>query len=253
MPFAKKSLGQNFLNSPHALVAIINAGQVTKNDQVLEIGPGRGALTKALLATGAHVTAIEKDETLAEGLKVKFSGEIDTKQLEIITGDVLDYVPPKSGYKLIANIPYYLTGQIIRQFLETKNQPTLAVLMLQKEVAERIVARDSKESILSISVKAYGTPKYIKTVPAGAFIPKPNVDSAILLIDNISKNFFTNFSEEKFFELVKKGFAQKRKMLRSNLPDGKNLLTACQLKETARAEDLKLDDWSELTKRYAEK
>jgi len=251
---AKKSLGQNWLKSEGAIREIIKAAELSKNDVVLEIGPGRGVLTKALLETGTRVLAVEKDDNLIDLLKEKFAPEITSKRLILIHDDILKIKLEIENYKLVANIPYYITGQIIRKFLsEEKIQPNLMVLMLQKEVARRIVASDKKESLLSISVKAYGTPKYIKTVPTGAFEPKPKVDSAILQIKNISRNFFSarlglaKMGEKEFFELLKKGFGQKRKLLKSNLGVGEEVLKTCQIPTNARAENLNLENWRCLT------
>jgi len=192
---------------------------------VLEIGPGKGFLTEELLKNSLQVIAVEKDDRLIEILDEKFKKEIASKKLILIHQDVLDFQPQKykltnSNYKLIANIPYYLTGQIFRLFLESDNQPSKIVLMVQKEVANRIIARDEKESILSMSVKAYGKPRYVKKVPARYFSPKPKIDSAIILIDNISKGIFKNKNEEQaFFNLMKTGFSHKRKTLLNNLSD----------------------------------
>ena len=190
---AKKSLGQNFLKSKKALEAIVLAGEISENDTVLEIGPGQGALTEKLLETGAKIIAVEKDDRLIEFLKEKFSKEITSEKFEIIHGDILeidlDFLKNKS-YKLIANIPYYITGLIFRKFLSGNIQPEKIVILVQKEIADRIIARDGKESLLSLSVKVYGTPKKIMKVEKENFSPKPKVDSAILLIDTISKNFF---------------------------------------------------------------
>ena len=168
---AKKSLGQNFLNSDGALDAIIKAGRVTKGDKVLEIGPGKGALTKRLLDAGANVIAIEKDDRLIPILEDLFAKEIKTKKLTLIHGDVLKFDPllnelKTKEYKLIANIPYYITGEITRKFLSGNFQPSVIVVLVQKEVAERITTstqgatkiKEGKESILSISVKAYDIP-----------------------------------------------------------------------------------------------
>ncbi len=192
---AKKSLGQNFLHSMGAVHAMVEASRVTKDDIVLEIGPGKGVLTEFLLKTGAQVIAVEKDDRMIPHLSERFGGEVTSGKLKLIHGDILDMSPKDLGilagkYKLVANIPYYITGELIQKFLETDTQPSLMTLMLQKEVARRIVAKDAKESILSLSVKAYGSPKYIQTVSAGSFNPVPSVDSAILLIDNISDQFF---------------------------------------------------------------
>ena len=319
---AKKSLGQNFLNSDGALDSIIKAGRVTKNDTVLEIGPGKGALTKRLLDTGAKVIAIEKDDRLIPILQELFAKEIQTKKLTLIHDDILEFDVSTYGlktnnYKLIANIPYYITGEITRKFLSGNFQPSLIVVLVQKEVAERITTaiqgsskvKEGKESILSISVKVYGEPKYIQTVKAGCFFPPPKVDSAILLIDNISKKNFelkTKHSvipaeagiqsekkdlsheyfsteksldpdshrrapslklgptpistrirgndsggevEQKFFEIVKAGFAHKRKTLSSNLKQiiPKEKLTELGIKENERAENLSLEQWLDIT------
>ncbi|MFC1625301.1 ribosomal RNA small subunit methyltransferase A, partial [Patescibacteria group bacterium] len=175
----------------------------------------------------------------------------DQKNLEIIHEDILEvdvssFKLQASRYKIVANIPYYITSHFLRQFLTTENQPSMMVLMIQKEVAKRIIAQDKKESILSISVKAYGQPKIIKTVPAKFFSPRPKVDSAIIKIDNISKKFFENIKEEEFFEMVKKGFAHKRKVLRNNLKIPSEALKKCNLPEKARAEELGLENWKRL-------
>lgn len=247
----KKSLGQNFLTNTDIVASIVDAASLSPCETVLEIGPGRGVLTKELLKRGVKVIAVEKDRDLIPILTEKFEKEIKEKQLDLILGDILDpgFAVQTKKYKLVANIPYYITGMIIRKFLETKDQPEKMVLLVQKEVAERIIARDKKESLLSISVKAYGEPKYIKTVKAGAFSPAPAVDSAILLIDNISRDFFNNISEERFFELLHAGFAHKRKQLLGNLkavlPEGvlKDNLKRCNVLESERAENLSTSDW----------
>src|SRR3989344_7754683 len=182
---AKKSLGQHFLKNEKALATIVKAGNVSVKDTILEIGPGTGALTEKLLAANCQVLAIEKDDKLYEFLKTKFEKEIKNGKLRLIHDDILEFDLSKLeaiSYKLISNIPYNITGAILKKFLETNYQPERMVLLVQKEVAERIVARNNKESILSISVKAYGTPRYIETVKAGSFVPVPKVDSAIMVI-----------------------------------------------------------------------
>ena len=251
----KKSLGQNFLKSKKAIEKIVAAADLNGDDVVLEIGPGTGVLTEALLKKVRRVIAIEKDNSLAALLKEKFLPEIKNKKLEIITSDILENTEnliPKESYKLVANIPYYITGAIIRLFLETKNQPSRMVLMLQKEVARRIIANDKKESLLSLSVKAYGEPKYIDTVEAIHFTPKPKVDSAILLVKNISRSFFTNISEKDFFRIIKAGFSHKRKILARNLESEfekekiKQAFSECGINEKVRAEDLNLENWKTL-------
>lgn len=253
----KKSLGQNFLHSTAAREAIIQTARLRGNatedsppdigQTVLEIGPGKGFLTERLLeAVGktGKVVAVEKDDALLAFLQEKFAEAIKTSQLELIHGDILEFNPQNLGrYKLIANIPYYLTGEIIRQFLESANPPEMMVLMLQKEVAERIVAKDSRESILSISVKAFGEPKYIQTVKAGSFFPVPKVDSAILAINNIKPLA----DSRAFFGIVKTGFAHKRKLLRGNLACSTEVLEKCKIEPQARAENLNLNQWLCLT------
>ena len=248
-------MGQHFLKSERALLSIIEAGSVSKDDTILEIGPGTGSLTERLLEAGAKVLAVEKDDELFESLKLKFEKEIKIGKLELIHGDILEFDLTKleaKSYKLVANIPYNITGAILKKFLGTTSQPERIILLVQKEVAERIIARDKKESILSISVKTYGEPKYIETVKAGSFAPMPSVDSAIIAIENISKNFFQKFSEEKFFQLLHAGFQSKRKKLSSNisvifeknavLETFKNL----NLDENLRAEDVDIETWKKI-------
>lgn len=242
--YKKKSLGQHFLSNKHYLGLAADAAAVTKGDTVVEIGPGEGTLTAVLLERGAKVIALEKDARLIGLLREKFAGE----DFEVVEGDALTFVPPKK-YKLVGNIPYYITGALLRKFLSEINQPSVLVFLMQKEVAERI-ARSKKESILSLSVKVYGVPKYIKTVPRGAFNPPPKVDSAILAVEHVSRKHFTNSAhEENFFALVKKGFGSKRKMLSGNLGKGyAEKLQALGLSEKVRAEDVPLGAWLELAK-----
>ncbi len=274
---AKKSLGQNFLKSKVALSKMIEAGEISENDVVVEVGPGKGVLTEQLLLKAKKVIAIEKDHRLIELLTEKFKTEIDGKKLEVIYEDILkldldSYLCRNDKgelvYKIIANIPYYITGQFLRKFLETNNQPERIVVMVQKEIAQRIVAKgknggdDGKESLLSISVKAYGEPKMIMKVDKENFSPAPKVDSAILAINNISKKFFTenSISEERFFEILHAGFAHKRKILAGNLREWfkkgneteiniEQVLVDLKLDSKTRSEDLNLLNWAELIKK----
>lgn len=258
---AKKSMGQNFLKSQPALRKMGEAGEVNKDDTILEIGPGKGALTEKLLAQAKLVIAVEKDRDLIEILNEKFKIEIKKKKLLLLNEDILDFEPKKHNlsagqYKIIANIPYNITGAIFKKFLSERNQPEKMVLLVQKEVAERIVARDNKESILSLSVKVYGTPKYIFKVHKRFFSPEPKVDSAIIAITNISKvNFSDDIEEKQFFDLIKAGFSHKRKVLRQNLknlqknPDQiDNIFEKLKIKPTTRAEDLKIENWLSICK-----
>ena len=224
-------LGQNFLKSKSIVDKIIQTADLKKSDTVLEVGPGRGILTEELIKHADKVLAVEKDKELVEVLKEKFSAEggsayggKDCDNLEIISGDILkidhwklfeNYKLKIKNFKIVANIPYYITSYFLRKFLETEHQPTTMVLMVQKEVAERIMAKPPKMNLLAISVQVYGEPKIIAPVSKGHFSPSPKVDSAIIKISNISHKFFnegssTSFIDEKdFFELVKKGFSQK--------------------------------------------
>lgn len=252
---AKRSLGQHFLKSEKALSSIVHAGELKKGDTVLEIGPGEGALTERLLASGAQLIAVEKDDGLYEFLQEKFAREIDAGKLRLIHGDILDFdtsTLQADKYKLIANIPYNITGAILRKFFSAEHQPEKMVLLVQKEVAERIVAKNGKESILSVSIKTYGKPFYVETVKAGSFAPAPRVDSAILTVDRVSKEFFDNFSERAFFDMIHAGFSSKRKKLSSNLsalfPKEKVLSTfaGIGLSENTRAEDVDIHLWKRI-------
>lgn len=239
----KKSLGQHFLHDRQYLGRIANALSIKKGELVVEVGPGEGTLTAEILKRGARVVAVEKDRRLIPVLKEKFAGE----NFEVIEADALNYDPPASKYKLAGNIPYYITGALLKKFLGDMHQPQKLVFLLQKEVARRI-AKSKKESILSLSVKAYGTPRYIKSVPRGAFSPAPKVDSAILEIADISrKNFINAAHEKKFFELVRAGFGKKRKLLKGNLRPLVGERT--EGLGNARAEDLSLERWLELAKK----
>lgn len=258
----KKSLGQHFLTSQGALESIARSGEVGPGDVILEIGPGKGALTKKLIAAGATVVAVEKDEALAAALEEELGEQVRTGKLAIIRGDALDFEPGSAGklaagYKLVANIPYYITGEILRKFLSVEPRPKLVSLLIQKEVAERIIAKDGKGSVLSISVKVFGEPSITGNVKAGSFFPRPNVDSAILKIANISNPFSDKAAETAFFSVVKAGFSQKRKLLRRNLEqvadpeaiDG--AFAACGLKGSERAEELKPETWERLASHLA--
>lgn len=255
----KKSLGQNFLTSIPARIAIIEAGEITPTDSILEIGPGKGFLTKALLETGAHVTALEKDGGLLPLLAEHFASEIESEQLTLIEGDALTFEPTPytlqaTHYKIIANIPYYITGAILERYLSYVNQPSTMVVLVQKEVAERVCARDGKESILSLSVKVYGDPKLVYRVNKGSFNPIPSVDSGVLQIKNISRaNFKNQYHEQIFFKVVKAGFAHKRKILLSNLKgefhmiDMHNMFDELSIPLKSRAEDVPLTIWLALS------
>src|SRR3989344_5158366 len=264
---AKKSLGQNFLMHQRIAERIALTAKLTGDAVVFEIGPGTGMLTRELLKLAGKVIAVEAGRELFEKLQTDFAHEIADHKLELIHGDIRNWdfemylnsrYSVKDGtcdYQVVANIPYYLTGEIFRMFLTAKNQPRAMTLLVQKEVAERIVGnpersrgtRSKKESILSLSVKAYGTPKREFLIPRGAFKPAPNVDSAVLTIRDISrKNFVTSGEEKRFFALLHAGFAHKRKFVRKNLAD-KGFSTG-DIPLKARAEDLALSAWLALSR-----
>ncbi|MCI0532946.1 16S rRNA (adenine(1518)-N(6)/adenine(1519)-N(6))-dimethyltransferase RsmA [bacterium] len=252
---AKKSLGQHFLTSPAIAESIVRAGEVTGRDIVLEIGPGTGILTRELLSQAKRVVAVEKDDRLYEELGEIFKNDIRKKRLTLMHGDILSFDLLSSNLKpgayiLAGNIPYNITGRIIRRFFNRERLPKHVCLMVQKEVAERILAKNGKESILSISVKAFGEPHYARTVLRGSFNPPPRVDSAVIAVRHISSNNFEKISEDIFFDLVRKGFSHKRKLLIGNLSGSsrekkhwEGAFAACGVEGNARAENLETKDW----------
>lgn len=252
MPFAKKSLGQNFLSAPQVVDDIVKAAHITAGETIIEVGPGTGVLTIGLLKAGAHVIAVEKDDRLISHLHSLYTKGEYAHQFELIHGDILE-TPldeiTKGSYKVVANIPYYITGAIVRRFLSERKKPTCMVLMVQKEVADRIIARDGKESMLSISVKVYGTPDLVRKVGRGSFRPVPGVDSAVLRIDSIHSPFLSPEAESRFFAIVRAGFAQKRKKLSRNLETVASreaiahAFTTLSMNESVRPEDLSPQDW----------
>jgi 16S rRNA (adenine1518-N6/adenine1519-N6)-dimethyltransferase len=247
---AKKSLGQNFLMHQQTADRIADVAEVA-GKTVLEIGPGTGMLTRALLARALRVIAVEADADLIPLLAEEFGSAIQEGRLVLIHADIrtFDSLSIGESYVLAANIPYYITGEIIRQFLTATHKPSSMTLLVQKEVAVRI-AREKKESLLSLSVKAFGTPVYEFTVPRGAFKPAPNVDSAVLSIRNIKpRAFLSKSAEDRFFSILRAGFAHKRKLLRKNLelvatPEAiESAFSTIPLPEKVRAEELSLTEW----------
>ncbi|HYD93037.1 MAG TPA: 16S rRNA (adenine(1518)-N(6)/adenine(1519)-N(6))-dimethyltransferase RsmA [Candidatus Paceibacterota bacterium] len=248
---AKQSLGQNFLMHAATAERIVAASGVGERDTVLEIGPGTGLLTRALLQKARRVIAVEADQDLIPVLQAAFAPELTSGRLELIAGDVRTFDPASIGepYHLVANIPYYITGELFRQFLTATHKPRSLTFLIQKEVAIRI-ARSKKESLLSLAIKAYGTPRYQFTVPRGAFRPAPKVDSAVLSVQDVHDDAFPDHeAEEWFFKVLRAGFAHKRKLLMKNLEEVASrtaLLAAfarAQIKEKARAEDLSIETW----------
>jgi 16S rRNA (adenine1518-N6/adenine1519-N6)-dimethyltransferase len=250
----KKSLGQNFLTSPVVPTWMCDAAKLVPGDIVVEIGPGTGALTRILLERGAIVHALETDLRAITLLKETFATAIAAKQLFLSHGDArhldisawLSSLPP---YKIIANIPYYLSGYLLRACLEASNPPKTLVFLMQKEVVTRI-ARDKKASLLSLSVAVYGTPAYIKTVSRGHFQPPPKVDSAILAVTDIQHQAFpTTGDREHFFAILHLGLGQKRKQLLGCLATKYqreqlvNIFLDLGLQPTVRGEDVPLKTW----------
>lgn len=247
----KPRLGQHFLTRPEIAAWVAHSIDFSDVPTVLEIGPGHGILTRELLQIAKKVVAVEKDVGLVAELNETFSTEIASGHLVLLKEDVRDFDPSTCShlsptYALVANIPYYITGFIIRQFLTSKKQPSAIAILIQKEVAERIVAKNKKHSLLSLSVYAYGTPKLCKIVKAGAFSPPPKVDSAILSIEGISRDRFTSTTlEERFFEIIKTAFSQKRKTLGATLKKtvSEEDFLQCKLDKKTRPEDVSLEQW----------
>ena len=249
LPFAKKALGQHWLTDSAALAAICDAGQVSPGDHVLEIGPGTGTLTEFLLAAGAHVTAVELDKSLAGALSNRFSDS----RFYLIEQDILKFdfgsLPP--GYKVVANIPYYLTSNLIRVLSETSNQASRVVLLVQKEVAERVGAKPGGMSLLSVSAQFYWEVLLGLEVPARLFTPPPKVDSQILILERRNQPLFPLVDEKVFFQLVKAGFAARRKTLLNSLAGGlrtdktvvQAVLDEAYILSDLRPQTLSLEQW----------
>lgn len=238
--------GQNFLISPKPIETIIAAGDVKAGDRVLEIGPGLGALTESLLHTGASVTAVEFDEKLAAFLKKNIPEKFSH---EIIQGDVLEiatdeFLASLGSYKLVANIPYHITSDIIRRFTETKFKPRVICLLVQKEVAERLAAQPPDMSMLALFTQWFARVEYIATVPRSFFMPAPEVDSAIVRITPFpteeQSHGLSPDEQKQLFSLIKRGFSSPRKQLGNNL-GLKNGTSLIDLKR--RAETLTLEEW----------
>jgi 16S rRNA (adenine1518-N6/adenine1519-N6)-dimethyltransferase len=258
---AKKSLGQNFLKDEAVLNRIIEAANLSKDDVVIEVGPGQGALTEKLVEKCKQVIAVELDDRLIEPLHTKFVG-IDN--LEIIHDDILKINLPElisrykiqdARYKVVANIPYYITAPIIRLFLETKIPPSEVIFMVQKEVAERICSKPGEMSILAVSVQYYAKAEFCFTVFKESFDPIPKVDSAILRITrNNNQETIAKEDVKKFFRVVKSGFSAKRKTLINNLSNGLQIdktvieekLLSLGFSANTRAQELGVEDWKKL-------
>ena len=281
----RKGLGQNFLVDPSHLDRIVNAAGLTAADLVLEIGPGPGTLTTRLAAAAGHVVAVELDPNMVNLLRTEYS---HLQNLTIVEADILQtdlnalltnlpaapkdqptsFQPQPTNwqpteppthpptYKVVANLPYYITSAVLRRLLESPARPERVVVTVQREVAQRIVAGPGQMSLLAVSVQVYGQPQLVHRIPAGAFYPPPQVDSAVVRIDTFSEPRLSGPDVDHFFRVVKAGFGQKRKQLKNALAAGLHqstaeLVTALEqagIDPARRAETLSLEEWGRLAK-----
>ena len=251
-----RSLGQNFLVEEGALAKVAAAAEIAPEETVLEIGPGLGSLTRHLAAKARRVVAVELDPDLLPALAavLKPHGNV-----EVVQGDILALplqslgLPP--GYKVAANIPYYITSAVIRHLLEAESRPACIVLTVQREVAERVCAQPGDMSVLAVSVQFYSVPRIVSRIPAGAFYPRPNVDSAVVRLDVLPRWAVDVKDSEAFFRVVMAGFSQRRKQLRNALGGGLQLsgeqveawLARAGVDPRRRAETLALEEWAALS------
>jgi 16S rRNA (adenine1518-N6/adenine1519-N6)-dimethyltransferase len=268
----KKSLGQNFLIDPVHRARIVAAGELTRADAVLEIGAGDGSLTALIAAQAGRVVAVELDHRWIAALEERFRLQ---PHVSVIAGDILEMELGElmsvlgdplasetvldngagARFKVIANLPYYITANVIRKLLESGNPPSLLVLTVQREVAERIVSVPPHMSLLAVSVQLYCTAQVVDHIPAGAFYPPPKVNSAVLRLVRRRAPLFPELKVEDFFEVVRAGFSQPRKQLRNSLSAGLRVspvqaagwLLAAQVSPQRRAETLTLQEWGRLS------
>ena len=262
----KQSLGQNFLVDEQALSSIVRAADVTAADIVLEIGPGLGSLTRQLSAAARQVIAVEVDRTLLPPLRSVLSAR---SNVTLVEGDILQLDPAAllaphlaaelSAYKVVANIPYYITSAILRHLLEAEIKPRLLVLTVQLEVARRIIAQPDEMNLLAVSVQFYGRPRLVQRIPAGAFYPAPAVDSAVVRIDLFPEPQTDVQDVDLFFKVAKAGFGQKRKQLHNALKAGlgrsgeeiDRALVSAQIDPKRRAETLTIAEWGSLSDQFS--
>jgi len=263
MSFNKqKKLGQVFLNNNNVIQRIIKASEIKSSDKILEIGPGKGVLTEALLKTGANVITIEKDPELVKFLKDFLK---ERQNLKIIHADIRDFLKTNQfftqysvsniQYKVIGNIPYYLTSHLLRLLLENPIKPSLILLMIQKEVAERVMAQPPKMNLLSASVQFYAKPEIICHVPRTDFYPEPKVDSTVIKITPYPLIARSEATQQSFFKIIKAGFKQPRKLLINNLYNNlkieketiKDAFKKLNLPLKTRAQNLSIKQWVSLS------
>lgn len=247
----RKELGQHWLWDKTSLEAIVDAANIAEGDSVLEIGPGKGSLTGELLRRNAHVLVLEYDHALTQDLIKKY---YYTKNIEVIEGDVrsFDLRQMPDNYKIVANIPYYLTANLMRKLVDDEHKPSMASLLVQKEVADRIASEPGRLSAIAVMVQLY---YYVNTsivIPAHLFEPAPKVDSQILVLKLRDKPLIEHEQIEKFFKLVKAGFSQPRKKLISNLlhlydkTAVERTFEKIGLDPNTRAQELSVDDWKKI-------
>lgn len=260
-----KRLGQHFLTDPRILESIAAAAELTPADSVLEIGPGLGHLTRVLAAHAGRVVAVELDAALAAKLKAELA---DTPNVTIVRGDILTRAPVewmKEGrtragrgasphFKVVANLPYYITSAILRHLLQAPQKPSVVVVMVQREVAQRMLAQPPAMNLLAVSVQFFAQVRLVRTIAPGAFYPRPKVESALVRIDVRDKPLLDLEDTEQFFRLVHAGFGERRKQLRNSIAHGlglrpqaaEHLLARGQIDPVRRAETLSLDEWGRL-------
>ncbi len=258
----QKKLGQIFLQDKSIIQKIIQTSEIKYKDQILEIGPGKGALTKSILETGAKIIAIEKDIKLVKFLENLFKNK---QNLKIIHADIRDFLKTNqfytqysilnTQYKVLGNIPYYLTSHLLRLLLENPIKPSLIVLMIQKEVAQRIIAQPPKMNLLSASVQFYAQSEIICYVPKTAFYPEPKVDSAVIKITPYPVIARSDATRQSFFKIIKAGFKQPRKLLINNLSKNlgvqkdtfKKIFLQLNIPINTRAQNLSINEWASLS------
>ncbi|MFN8530283.1 MAG: 16S rRNA (adenine(1518)-N(6)/adenine(1519)-N(6))-dimethyltransferase RsmA [Anaerolineae bacterium] len=256
----KKSLGQNFIHDPNVLEKIVTIADLGRDDTVLEIGPGTGALTEHLAPLAREVIAVEIDERMEPILQARFS---PTSNVRVVFADILqtnlrELVP--SNYVVVANLPYYITSAILRHLLETDHRAKRLILTVQLEVAERLIAKPGDMSLLSVSVQYYAKPKIAARINKAVFYPRPDVDSAVVRLDTYDKPPVEVPSDEAFFRIVRAGFAQKRKQLKNSLGDTLPMshdAAAARIEQAGidprrRAETLTLQEWAALSRSFAQ-
>jgi 16S rRNA (adenine1518-N6/adenine1519-N6)-dimethyltransferase len=262
-----RRLGQNFLIDPGALTDVVDAAGILAGDTVLEIGPGLGSLTRYLAIAAGQVIAVELDDRLLPALRQVLA---PYPNVRVVVGDILGFDPaqliqpeaernagPHATYRVVANIPYYITSALIRHLLEAEIRPASMVLTVQQEVAERICAIPGDMNLLALSVQVYGRPRIMSRIPSGAFYPAPKVDSAIVRVDLYTEPVIPDAQLDGFFRLAKAGFSQKRKTLRNSVSAGmrwsknetEQILQSAGIDPMRRAETLSLEEWGLLAEK----